>query len=359
MADEEDYSGQAPQMVGGFGRDGFPASPDEYHAFTHTDRARISASAALEADPAASGLPREQAVIAPATDQTTAGGRYPQPDAHLRQPLPSDAEDEVPLAALLDALLQMDEAALQSFLPPLHPVAGQPSDIIMEELPQPLWEESLAMADEEDYSGQAPQMVGGFGRDGFPASPDEYHAFTHTDRARISASAALEADPAASGLPREQAVIAPATDQTTAGGRYPQPDAHLRQPLPSDAEDEVPLAALLDALLQMDEAALQSFLPPLHPDAGPDDSTAAVDGGATETAENYEQAVIQSASDEDMKLDPSDEKMGGGPDLDKIAATTPRQGRRKGPWADALKKANPDLSAKDAARIVDAATNII
>ncbi|NEI67764.1 hypothetical protein GR243_39425, partial [Rhizobium leguminosarum] len=42
-----------------------------------------------------------------------------------------------------------------------------------------------------------------------------------------------------------------------------------------------------------------------------------------------------------------------------IAATTPRQGRRKGPWADALKKANPDLSAKDAARIVDAATNII
>ncbi|NEI67793.1 hypothetical protein GR243_39635, partial [Rhizobium leguminosarum] len=45
--------------------------------------------------------------------------------------------------------------------------------------------------------------------------------------------------------------------------------------------------------------------------------------------------------------------------LDKIAAATPRQGRRKGPWADALKKANPDLSAKDAARIVDAATNII
>ncbi|NEI67792.1 hypothetical protein [Rhizobium leguminosarum] len=45
--------------------------------------------------------------------------------------------------------------------------------------------------------------------------------------------------------------------------------------------------------------------------------------------------------------------------LDQIAATTPRQGRRKGDWADALKRANPGLSAKDAARIVDAITSDI
>ncbi|WP_221965774.1 hypothetical protein [Rhizobium laguerreae] len=56
-----------------------------------------------------------------------------------------------------------------------------------------------------------------------------------------------------------------------------------------------------------------------------------------------------------MELDPSDEKMEGGPDLAAIAARTPRrQGQKNAVWADALKAANPDLSAKDAARIVGA-----
>ncbi|WP_221965848.1 hypothetical protein [Rhizobium laguerreae] len=75
-----------------------------------------------------------------------------------------------------------------------------------------------------------------------------------------------------------------------------------------------------------------------------------MDGGAPATAEDYEQAVIQS----DMELDPSDEKMEGGPDLAATAARTPQQEQSKGAWADALKAANPDPSAKDAARIVGA-----
>ncbi|MFQ6186299.1 hypothetical protein ACLMJV_30870 [Sinorhizobium meliloti] len=75
--------------------------------------------------------------------------------------------------------------------------------------------------------------------------------------------------------------------------------------------------------------------------------------------EDYEQAVIQSASDEDMELDPSDEKMEGGSDLAAIAARTPRQGQNIGAWADALKKANPDLGAEDAAIIVRSTRNNI
>ncbi|MFQ6186673.1 hypothetical protein ACLMJV_33155, partial [Sinorhizobium meliloti] len=181
---------------------------------------------------------------------------------------------------------------------------------------------------------------------------------THADRPQISASAAL-ADPGVSGLPGEQPVIAPATAETKVGGTYPQPHAHLRQPLPSGAVSEIPLDAQVNELLQMDEAALQSLLPL----AGPDDLALAERwrqwrqprGGerATETAEDYEQADIQSASEEDMALDPSDEKMEGGPDLAAIAEVTPRrQGQSNGAWADELKAANPNLIAKDAAKIV-------
>ncbi|MCM5690715.1 hypothetical protein M8037_18360, partial [Sinorhizobium meliloti] len=83
-------------------------------------------------------------------------------------------------------------------------------------------------------------------------------------------------------------------DEAMVGGTYLQADAHLRQPLTSDTEDEAQAWEQAQSWLRQDLAFTD------EPVAGPDDSTPALDGGATETAEDYEQAVIAPAMDEAM-----------------------------------------------------------
>ncbi|MER8792501.1 Ulp1 family isopeptidase [Mesorhizobium sp. M0983] len=165
---QEDFFGQAWRMVEQFGGDRPPASPDEHDAPT-----------------------RAGSLVVPA-DEDVASGMYPLTDAHPRQDLSLDARGE---SLRREEVLQFLGLSPQSLAGSSDSIPAFPAV------------DGGASGRAEDYCEQAWQMVQQVRGDPFPASPDEYHAFTHADRPQISASAALEADPAVSGLPGEQAVI--------------------------------------------------------------------------------------------------------------------------------------------------------
>ncbi len=167
LAKAQNFSGMAQQIVEQFRRDGFLRSPDEHDALTRAGN-----------------------LVLP-TDEGVAGGTYSQAHEHLQPHLPPDA---------LDAQLMPPQGPIS----PSEPVAGPSGSTPAVD--------GAATERAQDYSGQARQMVELFGRDGFPASPHEHHMLAHAERPQLSASAALEADPAVPALESARPLALGATE---------------------------------------------------------------------------------------------------------------------------------------------------
>ncbi|MER8792544.1 hypothetical protein NKH71_32910 [Mesorhizobium sp. M0983] len=174
---------------------------------------------------------------------------FPQALTGLNPP-PADPVSTIGLASFPDNVPATD-----------GPSPQKPWGTLGEQLPETRWElaeSSLTL--EEDFSGQAWRIVAQFRGDLPPASPDEHDAPT-----------------------RAGSLVVPA-DEDAASATYPQTNAHPRQ--------DLSLAAMDEALPREGVQQLLELSP--QPLAGPSHSTAgfpAVDGGAREKAEDYEEAL--------------------------------------------------------------------
>ncbi|TIL47329.1 MAG: hypothetical protein E5Y73_34455, partial [Mesorhizobium sp.] len=357
-------------MVEQFGRDGFPASPDQLDALTHADFPQISAGA----DPTVSGLPPEQPAIPneimEARDR--AGAKRGRPAAEHEQDGTAAQRRQVevpqrmalgPTEWLGDEHIHADYnrlardmrqtypefAAQTSFVPPavVHMLVNAEADNLQDTL------RGLYVND----PGQEPRFLFLPVNNANSATAGTHWSLLFVDRKHPQGQQAVHYN---SLTGSGQGVIARNLARKLGeetwyqeGQMAPQGNGYdcgvsvleaTRELVSRLANSQPPEGASLDLRsVVADRTALLA-----RHGARP-----AIVLEQRDTASNLKpkrgKNFGELARDEDIELDPSDEKMEGGPDLAAIAAATPRQPRQSNAaWADALKAAHSDLSAADA-----------